>query len=214
MSRLIPGRFPAPGVSPIADRIRERHGARGLTPLDGALLHVPPVAEGWNSLLGAIRTKGSLPGDVRELMILRVAARNYAAFEWIHHEHVGRTHGLDTPQLWAIRDTSALPPPSVLSPLQAAALAFADHSTAAVRVPADVTAALQEQLTLVAAANQLDADDLLVEAAAVVATYNMVSRFLVSLDVAGMSDNPVPWPVDRTEVLLFPSWSIICLYFF
>jgi hypothetical protein len=83
-----------------------------------------------------------------------------------------------------------------------------------VRVPADVTAALQEQLTLVAAANQLDADDLLVEAAAVVAAYNMVSRFLVSLDVAGMSDNPVPWPVDRTEVLLFPSWSIIYLYFF
>ncbi|KAJ6475251.1 Alpha/Beta hydrolase protein [Mycena vitilis] len=199
MSRLIPGRFPPPGASPIADRIRERRGARGLTPLDGALLHVPPVAEGWNSLLGAIRTKGALPGDVRELMILRVAARNHAAFEWIHHEHVARTHGLDTTQLWAIRDTSALPPPSILSPLQAAALAFADHSTAAVRVPADVTSTLQEQLKLLAAADKLDADDLLVEAAAVVASYNMVSRFLMSVDVAGMSDDPVPWPVDRTE---------------
>ncbi|KAJ7096423.1 Alpha/Beta hydrolase protein [Mycena epipterygia] len=199
MSRLIPGRFPPPGTSPIADRIRERRGARGLTPLDGALLHVPPVAEGWNSLLGAIRTKGALPGDVRELMILRVAARNHAAFEWIHHEHVGRTHGLDTTQLWAIRDVDALPPPAVLSPLQAAALAFADYSTAAVRVPTQVTSTLQEQLRIVAAAEKLDADDLLVEAAAVVASYNMVSRFLVSLDVAGMSDDPVPWPVDRTE---------------
>ncbi|KAJ7901719.1 beta-ketoadipate enol-lactone hydrolase [Mycena olivaceomarginata] len=187
MSRLIPGRAPAPGVSPIADRIRERRGARGLTPLDQALLHVPPVAEGWNSLLGAIRTKGSLPGD-----------RNHAAFEWIHHEPVGRTEGLTTTQLWGIRDTSALPPPSLLSPLQAAALAFADHSTVSVRVPADVTSALQEQLKLVAA-DKLDVDDLLVEAAAAVSIYNMVSRFLVSLDVAGMSDNPVPWPVDRTE---------------
>ncbi|KAJ7132850.1 beta-ketoadipate enol-lactone hydrolase [Mycena crocata] len=199
MSRLIPGRFPSPGASPIADRIRERRGARGLTPLDGALLHVPPVAEGWNSLLGAIRTKGSLPGDLRELMILRVAARNHAAFEWIHHEHVGRSHGLDTTQLWAIRDTSALPPPAILSPLQAAALAFADHSTAAVRVPAHVTLTLQEELKSVAVAGNLEVDDLLVEAAAVVATYNMVSRFLISLDVAGMSDNPVPWPVDRIE---------------
>ncbi|CAK5264079.1 unnamed protein product [Mycena citricolor] len=174
MSRLVPGRFPVPGVSPIADKIRERRGARGLTPLDGTLLHVPPVAEGWNSLLGAIRTKGALPGDVRELMILRVAAINHAAFEWIHHEHVGRSHRLSTTQLWAIRDISALPPAGILSPFQAAALAFAEHSTASV-------------------------EDLLVEAAAVVATYNMVSRFLVSLDVAGMSDSAVPWPVDRTE---------------
>ncbi|KAJ7462185.1 beta-ketoadipate enol-lactone hydrolase [Mycena galericulata] len=199
MSRLIPGRFPQPGASPIADRIRERRGTRGLTPLDGALLHVPAVAEGWNSLLGAIRTKGALPGDVRELMILRVAARNHAAFEWIHHEHVGRSHGLTTTQLWAIRDTADLPPPTVLSPLQAAALAFADYSTTQVRVPAHVTSTLQEQLKSFADADKLDLDDLLVEAAAVVATYNMVSRFLVSLDIAGMSDDPVPWPVDRTE---------------
>ncbi|KAJ7209476.1 beta-ketoadipate enol-lactone hydrolase [Mycena pura] len=199
MSRFIPGKFPPPGASPVADRIRERRGARGLTPLDGALLHVPPVAEGWNSLLGAIRTKGALPGDVRELMILRVAARNHAAFEWIHHEHVARSHGLNTAQLWAIRDTSGLPPPAVLSPLQSAALIFADHSTVSVRVPSHVTSTLQDHLRLVAAADKLDVDDLLVEAAAVVASYNMVSRFLVALDVAGMSDHPVPWPVDRTE---------------
>ncbi|KAJ7073947.1 beta-ketoadipate enol-lactone hydrolase [Mycena amicta] len=199
MSRIIPGRFPPPGASPIADRIRERRGARGLTPLDGALLHVPPVAEGWNSLLGAIRTKGALPGDVRELMILRVAARNHAAFEWIHHEHVGRSHGLTTPQLWAIRDTVNPPRPATLSPLYIAALAFADHSTVSVRVPQEVMSDLQEQLKPLASSVNLDVEDLLVEAAAVVATYNMVSRFLVSLDVAGTSDDMVPWPVDATE---------------
>ncbi|KAJ6609818.1 Alpha/Beta hydrolase protein, partial [Mycena sp. CBHHK59/15] len=168
-------------------------------PLDAALLHIPPVADGWNSLLAAVRTKGALPGDVRELMILRVAACNHAAFEWIHHEHVARAHGLDTTQLLAIRDTAALPPPAVLSPLHAAALAFADASTTTVRVPPHVTSDLQQQLNQLATAATLDPHDLLVEAAAVVATYNMVSRFLVSLDVAGMSDNPVPWPVDRTE---------------
>lgn len=72
-SRVVPGRYPAVGTDEIADRIRERRGARGLTDLDGALLHVPPIADGWNSLLGAVRTKGHLPGDVRELLVRSIA---------------------------------------------------------------------------------------------------------------------------------------------
>jgi hypothetical protein len=68
-SRLIPGRYPAPGTSSVADAIRVRRGERGITPLDAALLHVPPIAAGWNSLLGAVRTQGKLPGDIRELMV-------------------------------------------------------------------------------------------------------------------------------------------------
>jgi pimeloyl-ACP methyl ester carboxylesterase len=42
--------------------------------------------------------------------------------------------------------------------------------------------------------------ELMVEATALVASYNMVSRFLVGLDVAGKSNDFVPWPVDREEV--------------
>ncbi|KAK7040729.1 hypothetical protein VNI00_009635 [Paramarasmius palmivorus] len=212
-SRIVPGRYPAPGVSPIADRIRERRGARGLTPLDGTLLHVPPVADGWNSLLGAIRTKGKIPGDVRELMILRVGARNGAVFEWLQHEHVGRAEGLNTSQLYITRDLDSLPsrnqPSSeydtVLPPLHAAALSFADHSTKNVKVPPDVTAALRKALrdhiSSGAQSESLETqvEDLLVEAAATTATYNMVSRFLVSLDVAAMADSIVPWPADRAE---------------
>ncbi|KAK7435761.1 hypothetical protein VKT23_019458 [Stygiomarasmius scandens] len=195
-SRLVPGRYPAQGVSTIADKIRERRGARGLTPLDGTLLHVPPVAEGWNTLLGAVRTKGQIPGDVRELMILRVAARNHAAFEWIHHEHVGRDCGLNTSQLYLARDTSSLPPStdSTLNALQSAALAFADQSTAQVRVEPSTTAALVSALTTLANGDKSKAEDLLVECSAITASYNMVSRFLVSLDVAAMRDNIVPWP--------------------
>jgi hypothetical protein len=37
----------------------------------------------------------------------------------------------------------------------------------------------------------------------VVATYNMVSRFLLATDVAGISDMEVPWPVDKKEVSIF-----------
>lgn len=192
-SRLVPGRFPPPNTSAIADAIRVRRGARGLTPLDGTLLHVPAVADGWNTLLGAVRTKGRLADDLREIMILRVAAINHATFEWIHHEHVARDAGLSTEQLYLIRDTNFVPDlesSGILSPLQSAALAFAHHSTSSVQVPAQIT------LTL---ARLLDSDpDLLVESAAIVATYNMVSRFLISLDVAGVSDSPVPWPYTKS----------------
>jgi hypothetical protein len=66
----IPYRYPPAGADPIADAIRERRGpARGLTPLDGMLLNAPAIANGWNNLLGAVRTKNSLPDDVREIMV-------------------------------------------------------------------------------------------------------------------------------------------------
>ncbi|XP_006456043.1 hypothetical protein AGABI2DRAFT_210750 [Agaricus bisporus var. bisporus H97] len=210
-SRWIPGRYPEPGTSAIADAIRRRRGERGLTALDGALLHVEPVAEGWNTLLGAVRTKGNVPGDVRELMILRVAAINGAAFEWIHHEIVGRQTGLTTAQLYVIRDISAplLSPgggggSTILSPLQNAALVFADESTRDVCVSVKVTESLREELKKWVGMNDKEEvekkmDDLFVECALIVASYNMVSRFLVSVDVAGKRDEDVPWPLTHTE---------------
>lgn len=54
---------------PIADAIRARRGDRGLTPLDRSLLQSPSIAEGWNKLLGAIRTGSSLRDDLREIMV-------------------------------------------------------------------------------------------------------------------------------------------------
>lgn len=142
---------------------------------------------------------------------MRVAARNYAAFEWIHHEHVGRSHGLTTAQLYIVRDTAApLPTPGVLSAFQASALAFADGSTKDVKVKPEVLQALRSELvswvesqapqSSEMTSKEDQVQDLLVEATAVVAGYNMVSRFLIALDVAGMSDEAVPWPVDRQEV--------------
>lgn len=140
-----------------------------------------------------------------------MAAINHASFEWIHHEIVGRKEGLSTGQLCVIRDTKT-PLPSletIFTPLQTAAIAFTDHSTRDVRVPMDVIQELKRQLKVfVASANpstsseDVDAkvDDLYVEAAMVVASYNMVSRFLLATDVAGISDMEVPWPADEKEV--------------
>ncbi|GAA5923761.1 uncharacterized protein JCM15063_003754 [Sporobolomyces koalae] len=191
----IPYKNPAPGTSVVGDAIRQRRGARGLTPLDQTLLNAPEIANGWNTLLGAIRNRNSLPDDIRELMILRVAARNAAKFEWIHHAHVGTDAGLTPQQLTIIRDLHTPLPlpdsPAPLSAFQAAALRFADASTYNVSV---------SQSRLDELKKYLQDDQQLLECAAVVATYNMVSRFLVSLDVGDLAHETVPLPeTDETE---------------
>lgn len=66
----IPYRFPAKGEDQVADRIRERRGpARGLTSLDGTLLNAPMVADGWNTFIGTLRQRNSLPDDIREILV-------------------------------------------------------------------------------------------------------------------------------------------------
>ncbi|PWN53319.1 alpha/beta-hydrolase [Violaceomyces palustris] len=199
----IPYRYPAPGVDPIADAIRERRGARGLTPLDGSLLNAPPIAQGWNSILGATRTKNTIPDDVREMMILRVACHNRAAFEWIQHEPVAVQAGCTKEQLLAVRDIrSPVSAAKCLSPLQIAAIELADCMTKDIKVPDNVFNNLKSRLAeLVKEGDQVDGmkgEDLVnrkvAEATLTVAVYNMVSRFLVSMDVDDRADQPVPGP--------------------
>lgn len=218
-SRLVAGRYPAPGTDPIADKIRERRGERGITPLDANLLHFPAMAAGYNGLLGALRTGGRLPGDVRELMILRIAALNKAAFEWIQHEAIGRTEGLSTGQLFIIRDTTTpLPPmPGMLSALQSVALQFTDAVTRdlnfSISLGQEYKAEIRKWLsakTQSASAEDLEktVEDIYVEACMVVSGYNMVSRFLVSTDVDGLTGKAVPWPLNIQELdIAVPSYS-------
>jgi 4-carboxymuconolactone decarboxylase len=157
------------GNGEVAVRIRARRGGR-LTPLDGMLLHSPPLADGWNSLLGAVRDSSTLPPDIRELAVLRVAELNGAAYEWTAHEPVARAAGMTTEQLAALRaggDTGAL------DDRQRTALAYTDAMTRDIAVDDDLFGALGKHFD----------DRQVVELTATVATYNMVSRFLVALEV-------------------------------
>ncbi|PWY97857.1 alpha/beta-hydrolase [Testicularia cyperi] len=211
----IPYRYPPAGVDPIADAIRERRGpARGLTPLDGSLLNAPAIANGWNTLLGATRTKNSIPDDVREMMILRVASHNSANFEWIQHEPVAVKAGCTTAQLAAVRDIrTPLSASTVLTPLHKAALALADDMTTRVKVADSTFDAIRSafrdnvaQLGAGDAAANVDGfqgEDLVnrkvTEATLTVAVYNMVSRFLVAIDVDDRANVPVPTPTPEGE---------------
>jgi alkylhydroperoxidase family enzyme len=155
------------GEGEVADRIRERRGGR-LTPLDAMLLHSPTLADGWNSLLGAIRGRLTLPDDIRELTVLRVAHLNNAPYEWHAHEPHARAAGLTDPQIDAIRGDGA-----ALTPEHRAVLAYTDAMTRDITVPDRVFDALREFLN----------ERQLVELTATVGVYNLVSRFLVALDI-------------------------------
>ncbi|KAA9162078.1 carboxymuconolactone decarboxylase family protein [Amycolatopsis acidicola] len=155
--------------SEVADRIRARRGGR-LTALDGMLLHSPPFADGWNNLLGAIRGNSTLPGDIRELAILRVAELNGAEYEWSAHEPVAKEEGMTTDQLAALRvggDTGAL------DARQRATVAYTDAMTREIAVGDELFGALGEHFD----------EQQVVELTVTVGAYNMVSRFLVALEV-------------------------------
>jgi 4-carboxymuconolactone decarboxylase len=155
--------------SEVANRIRRRRGGH-LTALDGMLLHSPPLADGWNSLLGAIRDQSTLPHDIRELAILRVAALNGAHYEWEAHESIGRRSGLNTEQIAVLREGGDT---SVLTAPQSASLAYTDAMTRNIQVPEPLFTALNEHFD----------HRQIVELTATIGTYNLVSRFLVALEV-------------------------------
>lgn len=90
-----PKAFTTPEEKAIVARVRGRRAPRPLQPLDLTLLHSPAIADGWNSFLGAIRTKTSLPDDVREVAICRVAVINQAWYEWAHHAPLAKAGGVN-----------------------------------------------------------------------------------------------------------------------
>ena len=156
---------------PTAELMRVRRGGQ-LSALDRLLLHSPSVAEGWSALFGALRGATTLPADVSELVVLRVAVLNDADFEWVSHEPIARRAGLAELQLQVLRRPDAAARP-VWTPVQAAVLAFTDSSTRDVAVPDEVFAGLRAHLD----------DRQVVELTALVGGYAMVSRFLVALEV-------------------------------
>ncbi|WP_021591585.1 carboxymuconolactone decarboxylase family protein [Actinomadura welshii] len=162
----------AAGTGEIADRIRHRRAGGVLRPLDHVLLHAPHAADGWNSLLGALRAGEFLPADLRELAILRVAVLNDAAYEWDAHLPDAAAAGLGPAQLAQLRIAGGKGA-DVFTPLQAAALRLTDAMTRDLRVPDDLFADLRARLGVGA----------LVELAVVIAAYNMVSRLIVALGI-------------------------------
>ena len=153
--------------------IRERRGG-DLINLDRMLLHSTPFSRGWNAFLGEVRSHLSLPLKLRELAMCGVAVLNRADYEFLHHSPILIKAGGTQAQVNALRTLgSQVMPEGLFTPLESDALELTIQMTKSIEVDRSLMKRLQDQL----------GNTQLVELVGVIATYNMVSRFLVALQV-------------------------------
>ena len=157
----------------LVQAIRARRGGT-LIELDRMLLHSPPFAAGWNSLLGAMRQRLELDPRLRELSICAVAVLNRAPYELEQHAPEFLAAGGTQAQLDALADYDAACRDEKL---------FTPTERMVLGVTRDMTRDIEVGDAHFAAAEALLPRRQVVELVGVVAAYNMVSRFLVALGV-------------------------------
>jgi len=169
MARLPYADLSHPEAKPLVDRIVAERGS--VLHLYQMLLHSPAVAGGWLNYLTSIRQLSTLPGDLRELVIMRVAVLNGAPYEADQHAPIALREGVSQAQLDALDQWESS---SLFAERERAVLAYTDAMTRQIQVP---------QPVFDAARRAMGTDKLMVELTATVAAYNMVSRFLEALQV-------------------------------
>jgi AhpD family alkylhydroperoxidase len=175
MSRIpfVPGER-AENESELVARIRARRGGKLLN-LDRMLLNSPSFAQGWNSHLGAVRRELLLDPRLRELAVCAIAVLNGADYELQQH----------TPEFLRAGGTAAQVEALARFGKEAEdAAIFAATERAVLQLALEMTRNVQvSDVTFERAQSALSDTRQLVELVGVIATYNMVSRFLVALQV-------------------------------
>ncbi len=160
-----------------ADLLAAMRARRGgtLLNLDRMLLHSPALARAWNDYLGAIRGTLSISPKLRELAICAVARLNGADYEFAQHAPEFRRAGGSAAAAEALGDVAAAAQDETLfDALERATLRVTFELTCESRVS---EMAFEElRACLPQPAQQ-------VELIAVIATYNMVSRFLIGCSI-------------------------------
>ena len=141
-----------------------------VSPLYQVLLNSPPIAQGWEQLLTAVRNRSSLPADIRELVILRVAVLNRAPYEFDAHVPHAKAAGVSDEQIEALRIE---PLSSLFTGRERDMLLLTDTMTSDIEVPAALFESVQVHFDAQA----------MIDLTVTIAAYNMVSRFLVALQI-------------------------------
>lgn len=156
----------------IVDAIRARRGG-DLLNLDRMLLHSAPFAKGWNAFLGEVRSTLELSPKLRELAICVVAVLNGAEYEFHHHAPEFIKAGGTPEQVDALRRIG-----------EGIGGSFDTAERAVIRLAIEMTRDVRvDDATLHAVRSMLTSERTVVELVGVIATYNMVSRFLVALGI-------------------------------
>ena len=164
-----------PGTKPeLADIEAGIQAERGrVSLLYQVLLNSPPLARGWEQLLTAIRNRSSVPADLREMVILRVAVLNQAPYEFEAHVPHALQAGMSQEKIDALHDQEGLQTNEIFTHQERDVLALTDSMTRDIEVADSVFDAAKAHFN----------DQQLTDLVATVAAYNMVSRFLTAFKV-------------------------------
>jgi len=163
---VVPGSRPS--LADIEARLLAERGRVSL--LYQVLLNSAPIASGWERMLTAVRNQTGVPAALRELIILRVAVLNGAAFEFEAHAPIARREGVSEEKIAAVAESGIA---KIFDAEERPVLELTDSMTRNIIVPDGLMLELKERY----------GDERLVELVATVAAYNMVSRFLVALHI-------------------------------
>lgn len=153
--------------------IRRRRGGE-LINLDRLLLYSPPVAAGWNHLLGAVRRELQLSPFLREVAMCVVAVLNGAEYEFVHHAPELIAAGGTKEQVQALRNPEhAAEDATLFDPLTLDAIRLTVSLTRDVSADDALMKRLRDRL----------GDRELFELVTTIAAYNMVSRMIVALQI-------------------------------
>jgi alkylhydroperoxidase family enzyme len=157
--------------------VLERRGGHLLN-LDKALLWSGPVASGWHAYFQHVRANLTAPRKWCELGICTVALLTGADYEYHHHAPDFLKAGGSPAELKALEVAVANDPAhgvsqADLGPLEQTVVQYAAQMTQNIQVDDAVFKALQSQMSTTA----------LVELTTAIATYNMVARILIALQI-------------------------------
>jgi len=142
-----------------------------VSPLYQVLLNSPPMAHGWEQLLTAVRNQSTLPADLRELIIIRVAVLNGATYEYEAHLPIALKAGATEEKVAALGQPGQIG--SGLSDMEHTLIELTDIMTRQIQVPAPLYQRVRGFLD----------ERQVVDAMVTIGAYNMVSRFLVALEM-------------------------------
>ena len=169
----------------LVDAILARRGGE-LINLDRALLWSEPVARGWNVYLRNVRTGLPTSRKLCELGICTVALLTGAQYEYHHHAPDFLTAGGTQTELDALNrvvqhgDARKPITDAALSETEGLVVQYAAQMTRDVKVEDALFGELKARFTTTE----------LVELTTAIATYNMVARFLVALQITPEGEPP------------------------
>ena len=157
-----------PELAEIEAKILAERGRVSL--LYQVLLNSPVIAQGWEGLLTAVRNKSSLPADLREMVILRVAILNRAPYEFDAHVPHAQKAGVADDKIAALREAKI---GAMFTEQERTVLRLTEVMTRDIDVPDALFAAVKKHFD----------EQAMIDLLVTIAAYNMVSRFLVATQI-------------------------------